>query len=644
MRRSDAAAAARRGRADRRQRHSAGAAAGRHSPPAHGLGARHEPGREARPGPGGGARRALRVSRRRRLSGRRLDRAGRSSGSRTRRSPRSAGPGVTPPGSGWRERAGGAFYESPFGSGGLRFRFTPLGAPRDVDDFPAYNLFVRTDELRAIGGWDSSFYGGEDTKVCLALRRAGHRIVYDPRGARLSPSPAGLRAPLAPGGKRRPAPRPLRAHPSRDIPPAALLRPGPRADRRARGGRLVGAKASSRSRSGCARDRGCGDDDGLGAPRRPATPPSRSCCRPWSPRHMPRTASPSCADWRRRRSNGCDDAPRRQRRHPDPERREVPRRVSRGARRPGLSRRARRDPPRRRGLDRPHARDRRAPTASIGCSPIRLRTGEAGKAVGVRAARQICCCMVDSDNVVVGRDWLRRMVAPVRGRGDHLVRGVALGLPPAGPLHQPLPGSDRDQRSAGALHRQLRPLVGADGSLDGLPVPLRATRRLGARRARSAVRADDGRQRLHRAAAGARRRPRRRLLLRHRLRLRPRAARRADHRARRRPGAALLLRLGAPLLPEDPPAHRRLPLLRAHRPPQLSVDRAAAASGSCGSSSRPCSSSRCSSRCSEAGGASPTRAWLFHVPACWITLGVYAAGYLRGRFAPKMLDREGWSQ
>ncbi len=90
------------------------------------------------------------------------------------------GPGVTPPGSGWRERASGAFYESPFGSGGLRFRFTPLGEVREVDDFPAYNLFVRRDELSAIGGWDSSFYGGEDTKVCLALRRAGHRIVYDP--------------------------------------------------------------------------------------------------------------------------------------------------------------------------------------------------------------------------------------------------------------------------------------------------------------------------------------------------------------------------------------------------------------------------------------------------------------------------------
>jgi glycosyltransferase involved in cell wall biosynthesis len=41
-----------------------------------------------------------------------------------------------------------------------------------------------------------------------------------------------------------------------------------------------------------------------------------------------------------------------------------------------------------------------------------LKTGEAGKAVGIRAARGELVVSVDSDNVVVGRDWLRRMVAP----------------------------------------------------------------------------------------------------------------------------------------------------------------------------------------------------------------------------------------
>jgi glycosyltransferase involved in cell wall biosynthesis len=41
-----------------------------------------------------------------------------------------------------------------------------------------------------------------------------------------------------------------------------------------------------------------------------------------------------------------------------------------------------------------------------------LRTGEAGKAVGVRAAGGDLVLMIDSDNVLVGSDWLRRMVVP----------------------------------------------------------------------------------------------------------------------------------------------------------------------------------------------------------------------------------------
>ncbi len=90
------------------------------------------------------------------------------------------GPGVTPNGSAWRERVGGAFYESPFGSGHLQFRFRQIGLPREVDDLPAFNLFIRADALRAIGGWGSKLYGGEDTMACLRLSQAGYRLLYDP--------------------------------------------------------------------------------------------------------------------------------------------------------------------------------------------------------------------------------------------------------------------------------------------------------------------------------------------------------------------------------------------------------------------------------------------------------------------------------
>jgi len=42
----------------------------------------------------------------------------------------------------------------------------------------------------------------------------------------------------------------------------------------------------------------------------------------------------------------------------------------------------------------------------------RLRTGEAGKAAGVKVAGGDILVFVDSDNIVIGRDWLARMLAP----------------------------------------------------------------------------------------------------------------------------------------------------------------------------------------------------------------------------------------
>ena len=90
------------------------------------------------------------------------------------------GPGLTPPRSPWRERLGGAVYESRLGSGPLRHRFLPLPPTRYADDLPAYNLLIRREALEEIGGWGTTFYGGEDTELCLRLLRAGHRLRYDP--------------------------------------------------------------------------------------------------------------------------------------------------------------------------------------------------------------------------------------------------------------------------------------------------------------------------------------------------------------------------------------------------------------------------------------------------------------------------------
>lgn len=49
--------------------------------------------------------------------------------------------------------------------------------------------------------------------------------------------------------------------------------------------------------------------------------------------------------------------------------------------------------------------------------PNPLKTGEAGKACGLRAAAGDLVLLVDSDNVLVGADWLRRMSQPFADQG-----------------------------------------------------------------------------------------------------------------------------------------------------------------------------------------------------------------------------------
>jgi glycosyltransferase involved in cell wall biosynthesis len=90
------------------------------------------------------------------------------------------GPGLTPPEDPLMARLGGYVYESDFTSGKLKYRFTNVGQkPSYVKDWPAYNLFIRKKFLSKVNGWGSSFYGGEDTYVCLKLLPHG-RILYDP--------------------------------------------------------------------------------------------------------------------------------------------------------------------------------------------------------------------------------------------------------------------------------------------------------------------------------------------------------------------------------------------------------------------------------------------------------------------------------
>lgn len=91
------------------------------------------------------------------------------------------GPAVTPPHDGLRRWASGLVYESLLVGGPYAFRYRPLPA-RDCDDYPTCNLLVRRDVFRAIGGFDTGYWPGEDTVACLKIvHEQSKRLVYDPR-------------------------------------------------------------------------------------------------------------------------------------------------------------------------------------------------------------------------------------------------------------------------------------------------------------------------------------------------------------------------------------------------------------------------------------------------------------------------------
>jgi len=91
------------------------------------------------------------------------------------------GPAVTPDSDGPREKASGLVYSSFLVSAGFAYRYR-AAQKRMVQDFPSCNLFVRKKALEALGGFKTSFWPGEDTKLCLDITtRLKKKILYDPR-------------------------------------------------------------------------------------------------------------------------------------------------------------------------------------------------------------------------------------------------------------------------------------------------------------------------------------------------------------------------------------------------------------------------------------------------------------------------------
>lgn len=91
-----------------------------------------------------------------------------------------AGPAVTPERDSFLQRAGGLVYSSLLVGGTYRYRYVP-GHRRLVDDYPSCNFLVRKSVFNELGGFNTKFWPGEDTKLCLDItKKLGRKIVYDP--------------------------------------------------------------------------------------------------------------------------------------------------------------------------------------------------------------------------------------------------------------------------------------------------------------------------------------------------------------------------------------------------------------------------------------------------------------------------------
>lgn len=88
------------------------------------------------------------------------------------------GPGITPENSSILQKAGG-YILSSFMVGGLSNRYNK-GKSFESDDIHSCNFIVRRAVLEEIGGWNEKYWPGEDTLMCLAIKKHGKKMIESP--------------------------------------------------------------------------------------------------------------------------------------------------------------------------------------------------------------------------------------------------------------------------------------------------------------------------------------------------------------------------------------------------------------------------------------------------------------------------------
>jgi GT2 family glycosyltransferase len=87
---------------------------------------------------------------------------------------------LTPPEDSFWQKVSGAMFLSPL-SGSARIRFWPGKKVREVEDWPTVNFIVKKTDFEKAGGFDSTYWPGEDTKLCLdIIKKLRKKILYIP--------------------------------------------------------------------------------------------------------------------------------------------------------------------------------------------------------------------------------------------------------------------------------------------------------------------------------------------------------------------------------------------------------------------------------------------------------------------------------
>lgn len=89
------------------------------------------------------------------------------------------GPSLNPRDSSFFQKVAGKVYELSSGKTGIRYK---KGKNKIlVEDWPTCNFFVRREDFLQAGGFDSEYWGGEDTRLCYELSKIGKKILYSPK-------------------------------------------------------------------------------------------------------------------------------------------------------------------------------------------------------------------------------------------------------------------------------------------------------------------------------------------------------------------------------------------------------------------------------------------------------------------------------